>query len=68
MLVIAADCSERTKKDYIDKCRFYEIKYIIYGTKQELGIYTGNNPAAAVGICDEGFAELISCQLSVADN
>ena len=60
LLVIASDCSVRTQKDYTDKCAFYNIEHIIYGTKSELGFCAGKDEVAAVGICDGGFAGLVT--------
>jgi len=63
LLVIASDCSDRTRKDYTDKCAFYNIEHIIYGTKSELGLCAGKGETAAIGICDGGFAGLVTRNL-----
>ena len=56
LVVIAEDASENTKKQYRDKCAFYEVPAIEFGTKEALGRAIGKEERASVAIEDEGFA------------
>ena len=59
VVVIASDASENTKKNITDSCRYYNIPYYIYGTKDELGHAVGNEFNACVTVSDVGFANSI---------
>lgn len=57
LLIIAKDASENTKKRYTDKCNYRDIPIIELSCKDELGKAIGKEYAAAIAICDEGFAK-----------
>jgi ribosomal protein L7Ae-like RNA K-turn-binding protein len=59
LLLIAKDCGEATRKKILDKCRSFNVKYIEYGSKIELGHALGKSQISSIGIIDEGFAKLI---------
>lgn len=59
-VIIAEDASDNTKKSFIDSCTFYEVPYVIFGTKEILGHAIGKATRATVAITDEGFAQSIS--------
>ena len=42
VVIVAKDASDNTKKLFDQKCNFYGIPYYEYGTKEELGRYSGN--------------------------
>jgi|SRR5690554_477049 len=55
MVIVAVDASEKTKKLYFDKCKFYNITCVEAGTINELSKAIGKINRVAVGICDAGF-------------
>ena len=57
LLIIASNASDNTKKRYTDKCHYRNIPTIELSCKDELGKAIGKGFAAAVAICDEGFAK-----------
>ena len=59
LVVIAKDASDNTKKLFQDKCSFYKIPIIFFGTKEELGHAIGKEYRASLAILDKGFAEAI---------
>ncbi|OPJ57133.1 L7Ae/L30e/S12e/Gadd45 family ribosomal protein [Alkalithermobacter paradoxus] len=71
LIIIAQDASDNTKKLFIDKSKFRNIKYCIFATKTELGKAIGKYERAVVGIKDEKLArkmeELIGGEAFVED-
>lgn len=59
LIVLAADCSEGTAKSYKNKCQYYQIPCIRYGTRETIGKSVGKQNISAVAICDDGFATLV---------
>lgn len=60
MVFVAEDASDNTKKLFHDKCSFYEVPCIDFGTKAELGHAIGKEYRASLALTDEGFADAIS--------
>ncbi len=56
LIVLASDTSANTSKNILDSCRFYNVKHIVLGTKEELGHAVGNSFNAVLSVNDEGFA------------
>lgn len=63
LVIVAKDASDNTKKLFRDKCKFYEIPVLEYGTKEELGKAIGKEMRSSVGIQDAGFAKTITSHL-----
>ena len=59
LLVIAADCSEATKKNYNDMATYYEVEFFEIFSKEQLGQCIGKLYRAALVITDDGFANAI---------
>ncbi len=59
LVIMAEDLGSSTKKSLTNSCSYYNVKYIFLGTKEELGRAIGKGFAAAIAICDKGFAESI---------
>ena len=59
LVIIANDASEGTKKKLTDKCKSYNVRYIIFSDKVTLGTYTKKEYAASVSINDINFAKQI---------
>ena len=59
LIILAEDASNNTKKMFIDKATYRDVKYIIFGTKEELGKAIGKASRAVLGLKNEGFASKI---------
>lgn len=57
LAIIASDTEEETKKRYLDWCRNANVKWVIYGQKEELGAWLGKSARSLVIITEQGFAE-----------
>lgn len=60
MVIVAEDASNNTKKLFRDKCSFYEVPYIEFGTKEKLGHAIGKDYRASLALVEEGFADAVS--------
>lgn len=56
LVIVAADASENTKKQFRDKCAFYEVPCTTFGTKDGIGQAIGKAERSSVSIEDEGLA------------
>lgn len=63
LVVVAEDASDNTKKLFHDKCSFYKIPVVTFGTKEELGHAIGKEFRASLAILDAGFAGAIMKKL-----
>lgn len=63
LVLLAEDASDNTAKLFADKCRYYEIPLLCYGTKELLGRAVGKDLRSSVGVCDAGLADAIVRQL-----
>ena len=59
LVLIAEDASDNSRKLYSDKSRFYEVPYLVWGTKEQLGHAIGKEERSAVAVCDVGLARAI---------
>ncbi len=57
LVLVALDASNNTKKKYFDKCAYYNVRCIEYGTIDEISHAIGKRNRVAIGICDVGFAK-----------
>lgn len=58
-VVIAEDASDRTKKQLLDKCKFYHIDAIVALSRDELSQAIGMNNRVSVGVSDRGFVKVL---------
>ena len=56
LILLASDVSTNTSKSITDSCKFYDVPFVIAGTKETLGAAIGNEFNAVVSVNDEGFA------------
>ncbi len=63
LVIVAEDASDNTKKLFHDKCSFYEVEVIQFGTKEQLGRAIGKDFRSSVCVCDAGLADAIGKQL-----
>lgn len=67
LVIVTEDASHNTKKKFQDKCAFYEVPIVVYGTKETLGHAIGKEMRASLAITDKGFAESILKHLEQTD-
>lgn len=60
LVVIAIDTSEKSTKRLKGIAENYGCAAIVYGTKEELGKFTGKKEKSVIAITDEGLAEAIA--------
>ena len=65
LVIIAKDTSEKSTKRLTGIAENYECKSVIYGTKEELGRFTGKKEKSVIAITDEG---LCSANLKKIEN
>lgn len=63
LVIVADDASIRTKKMYQDKCNFYQVPVVIYGSREHLSQAIGKTNNVAIGIENKGFAKKVYDQL-----
>lgn len=59
LAIIALDASDLTKKRYRNKLNYYQVPYIEYGTKEELGNLVHKNEVSIIAINDINIAKQI---------
>lgn len=60
LVMVAEDASENTKKEFSDSCSYYQVPFVIYGTKETLGHCIGKQMRASLAVIDEGFGREIA--------
>lgn len=60
LVVLATDASDRTKKQFKDKCEFYKVPLLETVSRTELSQAIGAANRVCVGVTDRGFAALIN--------
>lgn len=64
LMILAEDISENSEKKIMKEIRRANVPYIKYGTIDEMSMAIGANDRSVFGICDKGFAEVISKEAS----
>jgi len=67
LVIVAEDASDNTKKLFCDKCSFYNIPIIIYGTKEVLGNAIGRAQRSSLAVLDAGLARAIEKEMRLND-
>lgn len=57
LAVIAENASENTKKSVKNSCEYYNVEYMEYAQKEDLGKCCGVNLIAALSVNDDNFAD-----------
>ena len=65
LVVVAADSSDNTRKEFRDMCDRYNVPIRFYGSKEELGHCIGKEFRASLAVTGEGLANKI---LSLIDS
>lgn len=56
LVLLASDIGSQTKKKITDKCKTYDIPYVIVDNREVISQAIGKSHRVAVAILDEGFA------------
>ena len=59
LVMVSTEASDNTKKLFENKCNYYDIPYVPYGTKEELGTATGNKDRVSIAVLDSEFSKSI---------
>ena len=60
LVIISEEASDNTRKHFKDMCSYRNVPCVEFGTKEELGHYTGSEMRASLALTDQGFADAIS--------
>lgn len=63
LVLIASDIGPQTRKKLTDKCKFYDIPFVIVDDKETLSHAIGKSQRVAIAILDAGFATKIKSLL-----
>lgn len=67
LIIIASDISGSSRKSIVNSCQYYNVNYIEYADKAQLGQYTGGGERAVVSVNDRGFAAAVMDRVSVQE-
>ncbi len=59
LLIVSNDASENTKKQFSDKCKYYDVPIVFFGDKERLGHAIGKDVRTSLAITDKGLSEAI---------
>jgi len=65
LVILAEEASENTKKRFQDMCKNYHVNICFFGSKAELGRFTGKEMRASLAVEDKGFAEAIGKRMTM---
>lgn len=57
LVLVAADASDNTKKEFRNMCNYYETPYYEFSTKENLGRAIGKEERSSIAVLDEGFSK-----------
>ena len=57
LVIVSEDASDNTKKQFSDKCSYYEVPMVFFGDKESLGHAIGKDVRTSLAITDKGFAQ-----------
>lgn len=63
LVILAEDASANTEKRFRDKCAYYGVPIVTFGTKEALGHAIGKEFRASLAVTDTGFAKAIQKKL-----
>jgi len=59
LVIVAEDASDNTRKKFKDKCSYYRVPLIEFGTRDELGASIGKAERVVIAVTDKGFAHML---------
>jgi ribosomal protein L7Ae-like RNA K-turn-binding protein len=57
LLIISMDASDNTREKFEKLARLYNVNYVTFGNKEEIGISIGKSSRSILSIKDENFAK-----------
>lgn len=66
LVVVAADASENSKKQYTNMCTFYKVPLYFLSSKEELGRTLGKEYRASLAVLDERMAKALIAKMEDA--
>jgi ribosomal protein L7Ae-like RNA K-turn-binding protein len=67
LVIVTKDASDNTRKQFENKCKYYEIPMIIFGDKDSLGHAIGKDVRTSLAITDKGLSESLRKNLLVEE-
>lgn len=67
LVIISRDASDNTAKQFLDKCRFYNVPIAFFGDKESLGHAIGKGVRTSLAITDKGLSESLRKNLLVEE-
>jgi ribosomal protein L7Ae-like RNA K-turn-binding protein len=64
MVIVSEEASDNTIKKFSDMTDFYDVPFVRFGTKEELGHCIGKEFRASIAICEENLANAIEQKLT----
>lgn len=64
LCIVAEDASDNTKKEFRDMCEYYEVPFVLYGTKESLGHAIGKEFRASLSVTNEDLANGLRNKIS----
>lgn len=65
LVIVAEDASENTKNKFVNKCKYYNVPFYIFSTKEELSSCIGKYNRSVYAITEENFANKIGQELGL---
>ena len=56
LLIVASDASANTQKKFINKCFYYKVPILVFGEKESLSKYVGQQNRTVLTLTDVGLA------------
>ena len=60
LVIVAADASDNTKKNFRNMCKYHDISYAEYSDKESVARCIGKDYRSSLAVLDEGFARAIN--------
>lgn len=68
LVILSKDSSERTRKQFSDMCKYYEVPYREYSDKESLGHAIGKEFRASLSVTNDGLAKQILLKIDGGSN
>lgn len=65
LVIVSEEASENTKKQFRNMCSYYQVPYVEFGGKEELGRAIGKEFRASLAVTDENLAKALIKQLNM---
>ncbi|WP_408608004.1 L7Ae/L30e/S12e/Gadd45 family ribosomal protein [Butyrivibrio hungatei] len=59
LVIVSEDASDNTKKQFRDKCSYYNVPIYFFGNKDDLGHAIGKDVRTSLAVTDQGLAKTL---------